>query len=218
MSRQVPSLGRPPQDPSLLRGGPAFQPDDVLVRICGAKHEAPWYFDNSGDGRFNLVGTADGTCYTASDFVGATREVLGHDFQEGDPIPPDFFAVRVAWLLEPELSQWSEIVDLRDDCWQRVQLTQELWACHTYELPQAWALAFRSAGHAGMRTGLRHSLSADRFGVALFGPAGAQTSDWRFVECERNEITESMVSEFVQATGIVVAPTPIDSGEFQIIA
>jgi len=132
----------------------------------------PWFFDSGPDGRFNLPDA--GTCYLSEEPLGAFVEKFGRLLRPGGAIPESLVdAQRLSSILPPRVS----VVDLTDpSVLGLVGLTAEIHASVDYELTQAWALALRGAGHAGIRYRARHDPRGQLTSVALFGSGKAPRS------------------------------------------
>ena len=133
---------------------------------------APWWFGSTLAGRFDLP-PPEGTCYLASDDLGAILETLGPDLLPGAGAPWILLAGRhLRALRVPQRHRLAGALAERAVGW----VTAELSSITPYRLPQAWALAFRRGGFDGLRSLARHRTARGPFAVALFGPAGARTS------------------------------------------
>jgi hypothetical protein len=157
------------------RGLPA--PPDDLPELpgtkLGAKHlwrihaadVAPWFFDISPDGRFNLA--ESGTCYLAEEPIGAFVEKFGRLLRPGGVIPePLVDAQRLSKLRPPK----ANVVDLTDPTvLGLIGLTAEIHSTSDYNLTQGWALALKEAGYDGIRYKARHDPRGQLVSVALFG-------------------------------------------------
>lgn len=210
--RQRLSLKEPPADVSELEVGPAFVLAG-LVRCARRTFASPWFFSNDGQGRFDL-GPPKGTCYLASDEVGAVREALGPGFEPGAVVAEAWFDARWSWSIDGTADGWTRgICDLLSDAWSHLGLTNEVFTVSRYEGPRRWATAFHAAAWDGLRVLLRHVLDHDRFGIALFGAEGAAASDPRF-ECRQSDID---AARFAAETGIAVLPSAAPVGSLHVI-
>lgn len=188
-----------------------------LFRVTKIEHSSPWYFASEGHGRFDLS-PPRGTCYAASDAVGALREAIGPDYEQGAIIATDFFEGRSMWRLSPIRRGWDRaLADLLSDGWDSRGLTLELFTTSDYANCQAWARCFDVAEWAGLRARLKHVMGENRWGAALFGDGGACEEDARFTAV-RETIASALVSEFRSATGIAVEPTPAVLSELDVIS
>ncbi len=217
-ARERISLEAPPTDVATLAIGPSIGGTESLVRCTRSVFDSPWYFSADGSGRFDLE-DPEGTCYLASDIVGALRETLGPDYMRGNLVAESFFINRTLWELLPRSTGLTDhIANLLDDGWNFIGLTNEIFDISSYILPRAWADCFRRAGWEGIRVRLRHLLSSERYGVALFGPAGAQPRDSRFYDPIRASITRPTLDTFTSATGIGVDSTPVPLDRLHILS
>jgi hypothetical protein len=192
-------------------------PTDPLFRCSRTTHPDPWYFSSDGGGRFDLDSPL-GTCYLASDKVGALREVLGPDYVAGSVVAQVFFDQRRIWEATPTTMGWTQgIADLLDDRWDGLGLTNELFTTSDYPATHSWARCFQVTGWDGLRVRLRHLLSPDRAGTALFGPEGAHGTDARF-DASASPVAPADRAEFASATGIKVEPTPIPLTRLHVIS
>lgn len=163
--RQAQHLGEPP-DAASLRGFPSWRLTTArsLVRLHSARR-GPWYFANSGKGRFDLTGPR-GTCYAALDAAVAFVEVF-----YGFRIVPttELAGLAVSALRAPRLVRLA-------DCTSSMAVghlvTAEIATTADYRLTQRWAAAFAEAGFGGVRYWARHDTGRGH-ALALFGPAGA---------------------------------------------
>jgi len=210
------SLGEPPTDCTPLRSGPGHVPSKTIFRCSRNVHSEPWFFSSDGGGRFDLRSPV-GTCYLGSDKVAALREVLGPDYTTGAIVAHKFFDERRIWNAVPISAAWSRgVADLLEDQWDAHGITTELFTTTRYPLTQAWAACFHAAGWQGLRVGLRHVLAADRSGVALFGPEGAQVTDARFV-ATGTAIESHDRDAFTAATGIRIEATLVAATALHVI-
>jgi len=202
-------LGEPPEDPSGLLGFPCRVYGDgfQVYRVHRAEF-GPWYFSNSGAGRFDLTGTTRGTCYVAVNPVTAVLEVLETD---GGVVCEEFFADRR--IRELHLPRSVNAADTRHRRSARFHLTREIGAEVPYDRAQRWALAFdasrRATGIGGISYWPRHDLSPHAEAIALFGKAGERRGGpWKRGRATRFDAGWFVLIE--QETGIVVLPTPDD--------
>ena len=209
MTRERISLREPPTDPAVLRGGPETVTYSKFARCARSMFSSPWFFSADGQGRFDLVDRpGKGTCYIASDEIGAMREVLGPDYVPGVPVSRALFDDRTVWALDPTGGDWSApTANLRHDHWDANGLTQEVFSIPDYSIPQRWASALFDAGYAALTVALRHVLDPFRFGLALFGPEGAQTADERFPSVTPRPIDDSTLARFTAETNITIGPS-----------
>ena len=174
MRRQKVSL-RAPRANEPLGDFPRFLllPSLTLFRLTRDGHE-PWWFSSSLEGRFDLQ-APEGTCYFASDDLGAILEVLGPDLLPGGCAPASLLRGRhLRELFVPRRCRLADCLVDRASRW----VTAELSTITPYALPQAWARALRSAGFDGLRYSPRHSTSRRRWSCAIFGRSGERRG-WR---------------------------------------
>lgn len=130
----------------------------------------PWWFGSTLEGRFDLP-APDGTCYLATDDLGAILEVLGPDLLPGSGAPSGLLMGRhLRQLRAPRRKRLADTLAEKAVVW----VTGELSTITPYRLPQAWARAFRRSDFEGIRYAARHRTARRPFVVALFGPAGEQ--------------------------------------------
>ena len=201
MKRQQPSL-RPPDPTTTLAGFPTFSlpPTRTLWRVARDGH-GPWWFGSSLQGRFDLP-PPDGTCYLASDDLGALLEILGPDLLPGAGAPKQLLARRHLWAVAvPRRQRLADAIAERAVAW----VTGELSTIAPYRVPQAWALVFRRNGFDGVRYAARHRTARRPFTVALFGPAG-ERSAWS--AGKRTEIGEEHFARLADRCGVVLFNVP----------
>jgi hypothetical protein len=105
-----------------------------------------------------------------------------------------------------------------DDAWAGQGVTNELFTITPYDVPQAWAACLQRAGWEGLINRLRHGLSPERFGLALFGDTGTHHGDSRFVTEPSEPFSETMVRAFSVATTILVERAPVSSASLHVIS
>jgi hypothetical protein len=173
VTRQRPSLRAPGAGVS-LDGFPSYPltPARTLWRVVRDGH-GPWWFGSLLEGRFDLP-APDGTCYLASDDLGALLEVLGPDLLPGAGAPAALLAGRHLRAVHVAARQrLADTLAERAVGW----VTAEIATVTPYRVSQAWALAFRRRELDGVRYAGRHRTARRAFAVALFGPAG-ERRDW----------------------------------------
>ena len=123
------------------------------------------------DNRFDLP-APQGTCYLASDDLGAVLEQLGPGLLPGGIAPFSLLAGRHLRELTVHRS-----VRLADSVAEKAAgwVTSELSTITPYVIPQAWAAWFFANTFQGIRYAPRHATSRRTFAVALFGEAGERT-------------------------------------------
>jgi hypothetical protein len=153
-----------PEPPPTLRGFPSSAPPRRLVRVC-RRGRGTWWFSSDGSGRFDL-NPPYGTCYLATDPIGAIREAT-----RGGPVSTTWLADRELRTVGPP-DPAGRLAATTHQAAARFGLTTELVTVVPYDLPRRWAQAFHHAGFAGIRHELRHDPRARPTGISLFGPAG----------------------------------------------
>jgi hypothetical protein len=143
-------------------------PTTGLYRLHRAAH-SPWYFADSGEGRFDLR-DGQGTCYLALEAVVAFIEVF-----YGLAIVPSeellAYAVSTVRVATP-----VRLADCTSPRAAAFGVTGEIHTSVDYELTRRWAEAWRLADFGGIRYWARHDPGRGR-SVAIFGPSGARTGD-----------------------------------------
>ena len=167
--RQRVAQGPPPRD---LTGFPTVRvgPDTELFR-CHRATLGPWWFGNDGGGRFDLP-SPRGTCYLALDPEAAVREWLGPVLGGRTSVPESALEDAVVSRLSPP-GTW-EVADLQSRRAAAHGVTRELEVMVPYAVPQAWAVAFDSAGMDGVRYGPRFTPGAAS-SLAAFGEEGRRS-------------------------------------------
>lgn len=203
MTRQRPSLRAPVRDED-LRGFPSFALDKrrPLWRLVRDGH-GPWWFGSSLQGRFDLP-APNGTCYLASDDLGAILETLGPDLLPGGIAPASLLGGRhLRALRVPQTHRVANCLVQRASKW----VTAEISTLTPYNASQAWALAFRGNGFQGIRYASRHSTSRRATAFALFGPAGERTG-WSGGDAV--PLTAKHRERLRQRCGITLFETPFE--------
>jgi hypothetical protein len=158
--------------PASLVGFPAYRigADTDLFR-AHAGNLRPWWFGNDGGGRFDLVAPR-GTCYLALDPLSALRERLGPVLGASQLVPASLLESVVVSRLR--IVAGCELADIRDRRAATFGVTRELESMVPYAVPQAWARAFDTAGHGGVRYGPRFT-PGDSSAIALFDDEGGKS-------------------------------------------
>ncbi len=195
-SRQVPSLG-PPPEPEQLVGFPVWHvlAGTVLCRVT-TEGFGPWWFSSDAEGRFDLV-PPRGTCYLADDEIGAILEVLG----PVTVVSPAWAGRLRMWHLG--LPHQCRAADTTVRAARGFGVTAELADMVPYDMPQRWAAAFAAAGHQGVRYRVRHDPGGSR-ALALFGAAGER----RWPQGRSQQVAGSLLTRLAAETGVRVAPIP----------
>lgn len=162
-------LSAPPPD---LEDFPALVlPAGTELWTVHAAGDSPLVCSGAGDGRFDLA-TPEGTCYFATEPLGALLECCFRDTPEVDEQ-----ALRERRLSVVRTERALRLADLADMRAFGFGVTAEVHSIPDYELTQQWARAARAAGFDGVHYLLRHDPSRSMAGVARFGPAG-ERQDW----------------------------------------
>jgi hypothetical protein len=171
-AREVVGLRPPPADAAALAGFPrrTLTPKEDLYRVS-RRGRSPWWFSSSGAGRFDLP-PPDGTCYVATDELGALLEAVGPD-RDGGAVTTEFLAARRLWRLRAPAER--SLGDLTARRAAGFGITAEIGTLVPYDLPRAWAARLHGAGWQGLAYWLRHDPARSE-GVALFGAEGASES------------------------------------------
>jgi hypothetical protein len=203
VTRQRPTL-RAPRANEELRGFPAsnIETNQVYWRVVREPH-GPWWFGSTLNGRFDLP-APEGTCYLASDDLGAMLERLGPQLLPGGIVPESLLSGRVLRALRfPRHHRVANCLAQHASKW----VTAEISTLTPYDLPQAWAAAFHRAGFQGIRYAPRHSTSRRTHSLAIFGAAG-ERNEWpmgRKVPLG----TSQMRRRLRERCGITVFATPL---------
>lgn len=201
-ARERPTLAAPSTD---LDGFPE-QPlggDVPLFRVVRAGN-APWWFDSSGAGRFDLT-SPRGTCYLATEDVVALVEVIGGDVRDG-VVARSFVEARRLRELRVPFAHRLALLAARGA--RRFGVTAEIHTVVPYDLPQRWAAALDAAGFDGVAYRARHDPSGRGTSVALFGRAGERTS-WRRGRAQR--ISTALLARLRSEFGVAVADVPVSA-------
>jgi len=158
-------------------------------------------------GRFDLP-VPEGTCYLASTAQAAARERVGPDIAASGRVADSILRDRVVSALELPADARAANLD-SDRASDRYGITAELSVMTPYAVPQAWAVALRSAGFDGIVGQLRFTLSRHH-GLALFGQSGARP-DWR------SDPAPQLLVDVVRDMGVRVISPP-DDDQVSVIA
>jgi len=159
--------------------------------------------------RFDLdSGCGEGTCYIASDDMGAMRETLGPEYDASDLLPASFFGDRRIWKLVPKKPWEGRIANLRTNWWSGFGLTNELFSITPYDIPQAWARSLRKITFDGLCVALRHLPDPSQYGLAIFGRQGMASADVRFTIEDSTDITNTETTQFTIEFNIEFEATP----------
>jgi RES domain-containing protein len=162
----------------------------------------PWFFDGSGAGRFDPVGTDGcGACYWSEQPLGAWIEV----FRARRLIPATEIASRC--LATVELLDPLVVVDLTTRRALAAGVTAATTAGHDYSEAQAIADGMQVA-RAGIRWRLRHDLRQILIGVAIFGPEQGSRGPKGFSKVRDEAIPTELADEACRLFGYEVLPDP----------
>lgn len=166
-----------------------------------AHGKGPWWFSDSGAGRFDLADQM-GTCYVAETEVTTLLEAWA-----GMQVVPGYYAD------DRDTSRMSlptgvTVADLTNNLAIQFGITAEIFTTTDYAHTQLWASAFKKAGFHGIRYWARHDLSHTAACLALFGPAGApKTGSGRYATDHLPDRSD-LLDELERNAGIAVLPVP----------
>lgn len=193
----------PPQD--RLRGSVpsvTYPAGTTLFRSHG-HGRGPWWFSNSGEGRFDLKGSR-GTYYLAEDEVITLLETYG-----GLDVVPLYEAAKRD-ASELILQDPIVVADLTSNQAVQFRVTAEIFTTTDYSKTQRWAARLDEAGYGGLRYWARHDLVHVHACVALFDTAGDNGASARHgVNAtshlqDRRDLLDRLTSE----TGIAILDLP----------
>ena len=163
----------------------------------------PWWFSSDGAGRFDPVGTAQGTCYLAERPLGAWIEVFRKQLLLSQT------EVTGRSLFSVELGRDLRLANLASRRALGFGVTASLGANEEYDESQVFAVQAVAAGFDGIRYLVQHDPAQRLYGLALFGPAGAPDRDDPLWPAGRDgDIPSELVSEAEAAFGHRVLPPP----------
>ncbi|MGZ4533222.1 MAG: RES family NAD+ phosphorylase [Mycobacteriaceae bacterium] len=174
-----PGRARPAQQPppADLAGFPTLvRPRRRLWRAGRTVHANPWWFDGTGGGRFDPLGTGHGACYLGTDRLSGLLEVLGPEMA-GGAVHSDDLATPSLFPLDPHHLP-DAVADLAHRRAIGYGVTNELSTTTPYTLPQRWAAALERAGFSGIGYRTRFDTSPGARGIAIFGPTGPNPFRW----------------------------------------
>ncbi|NGP09711.1 RES family NAD+ phosphorylase [Rhodococcus sp. 14C212] len=170
-------------------------------------HRGPWWFSNTGGGRFDLTESV-GTCYTAETALLTLLEA----WSGIEVIPRPELAGRDISTLA--VGKDLRLADATCNRAIRFGVTSELFTTTDYPLTQQWAQALHDAGFDGIRYWARHDLQHVDACIAVFAAGGDRTStddeptDFTVLGTEnlleRPDLWDALETE----TGIVVLDLP----------
>lgn len=154
----------------------------VRWRITGSSHAAtPWWFSNSGDGRFDLNRhSGHGTCYLADSPLGCLLETIWRDaVPTGDPnlfppiAPSEVAALRAVQVEVPSDHRCADVTgEGTTQLHTSFGITDAVGTCDSYLIPQEWAGAWHAQHFGGVAYRLSHGTGL--VGWALFGEEGGR--------------------------------------------
>lgn len=209
--RAATSLADLPAEP--LAGRTVFR----VWRPRDAVSRSPWWFASAPrseaavtGGRYDLPEPM-GTCYTATQRVGAVLEALQGFLLS---LPRAELAARLLATMDAPADA-PAAADVSANSAAGAGITAALWAGGDRALTQRWAAALRRDGWWAIFSGLQHDPSGRLRGHALFDSAGAHApthgSPWR-VRTTRL-VDEPELSDELQRYGIA----PRDPGDLPVI-
>ncbi|MFC8182274.1 RES family NAD+ phosphorylase [Rhodococcus sp. NPDC057297] len=198
-------LAPPPPD-HLRDRFPAFtvQAGTEVFR-CHSATRGPLWFANGGHGRFDLA-DENGTCYAAESEQITLLETWGGM----RVVPSSELTARAVSRLE--IVDTRPLADLTSNAAAQFGVTAEIFSTGNYQLTQLWASALRSAGYAGIRYWARHDLAHMNACLALFGTAGASSSEvsGNYAVTETDTLSEraDLIDALQRNTGITILSVP----------
>ncbi len=150
MSRPARDRAAQQPPPTSLAGFPTLvRPRRRLWRAGRSVHANPWWFDGSGAGRFDPIGTGQASCYLGTDRLAGLLEVLGPEMS-GGAVHVDDLTARSVYPLDPAQLP-TPIANLAHRRAAGYGVTNELSTMTPYRCPQQWATALLEAGFRGLR-------------------------------------------------------------------
>lgn len=200
MKRQRPSL-RTPAGGLSATGFPVYRlgPERRMWRLVRDGH-SPWWFGSSMEGRFDLPAPS-GTCYIASDDLGAILECLGPGLLPGGFAPASLLAGRHLRELKVQRPlRLANTLASKAAGW----VTADLSTITPYAIAHRWAQWFHANSFKGIRYAPRHSTSGRTFAVALFGRAGER----KWNKGRRVALGQELRLRLYKRRGITLFDTP----------
>lgn len=173
----------------------------------GRKGRDPWWFTNTGAGRFDLP-APQGTCYLATTPETALAETV--EGAGGDRV----FAVSTAFVAARRLHRLAlprrlRLASTTSGRALGFGVTREIAAVVPYELPQAWARAWHDHGLDGVWYWPSRDMRARPRSIGLFGVAGAGPSSWARGRAE--PIGPELQRDLTRLFGITVFGIPAEA-------
>lgn len=190
-------------------------PDEkqTFYRIAGEDPETgkslgPWWFSNTGRGRFDLSGEW-GTLYAGHDELAGILEKLGFYRAEGLPITYGMLKMLHIWKLSAPFTdtRLAAMCSIRSGSYG---VTNEIGDSCPYNITQAWAERLADEVFHGIRYKTRFDTRVVCYGIALFGKAGAH--DWN-AEYLCDGADDRILKMFQDAGVTVIQPPTFSSME-----
>jgi len=137
----------------------------------------PWWWSNSGEGRFDVQVPGLGTLYVGTDPLVGLLEVLGPEMAGGAVKDTDLNRLDIC-SAQTKTLPWGPVADLTAAAAIGYDVNNTLSTMTPYTTPQRWARAFHDAGFKGIRYRTRFDVRPRPQGLALFGAAGSNTESW----------------------------------------
>jgi hypothetical protein len=162
-----------------------------------------WWFSFDGTGRFDPVGTGQGSCYFAERPLGAWVEVYRRQMLLAEA------AVLDRRLMTVRLGRDLRLADLTSRRALAFGVTASLGANERYDASQAFAADAVRAGFDGIRYLVRHDPAQKLYGIALFGEAGEQpVNDRAEASILDHPIPDELIADARRRFGYRVVPRP----------
>jgi hypothetical protein len=162
-----------------------------------------WWFSFDGTGRFDPVGTGNGSCYFAERPLGAWVEVYRRRMLLAEA------AVTDRWLMSVRVGRDLRLADLTSRRALKFGVTASLGANERYDASQAFAADALGAGFVGIRYLVRHDPAQKLYGIALFGEAGEQPDNDQAEESILDHpIPDELIAEARRRFGYRAVPRP----------
>jgi hypothetical protein len=143
-------------------------PEGVELYRIHRRANCPWYFDDSGRGRFDPESVPGrGACYWAEDELGAWIEVFRTRMTLTD-VDLASYSISCVTLSRPLLT-----IDLTQRLALQAGVTAAFTAGSDYGPAHDLANELQGTSFQAVRWRLRHDLAQALIGLALFGPVGS---------------------------------------------
>ena len=207
MSRPARDRAAQQPPPTSLAGFPSLvRPRRRLWRAGRSVQANPWWFDGSGAGRFDPIGTGQASCYLGTDRLAGLLEVLGPEMS-GGAVHVDDLTARSVYPLDPAQLP-TPIANLAHRRATGYGVTNELSTMTPYRCPQQWATALLEAGFWGLRYRTRFDPGPSARGLAVFGPAGLNPWTWPVPQTPTPAVTLRRQLELNCGITIIDTPPP----------